>query len=217
MSNKTYRLLKDLPTFKAGDEFFISEKGNLIVGTPEKPKKVLVGDNDFVVPIEIDLMAYAKETLRQFPNILTDWFEEIKSFEVPDEFEMGFWTIMYGEDGFYAWNMSSDEFEDSYEENLKHHMEIGWAFETKEEAEKHIEWLKARAILLEDTKGFRPDWTNFNQNKYHVKYDYEDCEFGVWSGSFSKYCEIYFAAEEDAKNSIKAHKKWWNIYLGAEE
>ena len=43
---KQYKLLKDLPTFKAGDEFFISEKGNLIVGTPEKPKKVLVGDGD---------------------------------------------------------------------------------------------------------------------------------------------------------------------------
>lgn len=78
---KRYKLLKDLPTFKAGDEFFISEKGNLIAGTPEKPNKVIVGTGDFIVPIEVDLIAYAKETLQQFPNILTDWFEEIKEPE----------------------------------------------------------------------------------------------------------------------------------------
>ena len=74
---KRYKLRKDLPIFKAGDEFFISEKGNLIARTPENPKKVIVGKGDSIVPIEIDLMVYAKETLKQFPNILTDWFEEV--------------------------------------------------------------------------------------------------------------------------------------------
>ena len=34
--DKRYKLLKDLPTFKAGDEFFISKDGNLIAGTPKK-------------------------------------------------------------------------------------------------------------------------------------------------------------------------------------
>lgn len=35
---KCYKLLKDLPTFKAGEKFFISESGNLIAGTPSDPK-----------------------------------------------------------------------------------------------------------------------------------------------------------------------------------
>ena len=207
MSNKTYRLLKDLPTFKAGDEFFISEKGNLVAGTPEKPKKVLVGDGYFVVPTEIDLMAYAKETLQQFPNILTEWFEEIKSSEIPDELDMGFWTIMYGEDGFYTWHLPSDEFEEEYEEMLKHHMEIGWAFKTKEEAEKHLEWLKARATLLEDTKGSKHGAFNVFYNTV--------TDFGV-SRSVDYITPMNFDTREDAENSIKNHIKEWKIYFGAE-
>ena len=70
---KRYKLLKELPTFKVGDEFFISGKGNLIAGTPEKPKKVIIGTGDSIVPIEVNLMAYSKETLQQFPNILSSW------------------------------------------------------------------------------------------------------------------------------------------------
>ena len=32
---KRYKLLKDLPTFKAGQLAYISKTGNLIAGTPE--------------------------------------------------------------------------------------------------------------------------------------------------------------------------------------
>lgn len=35
---KQYRLLKDLPTFKAGQLAYISKTGNLIAGTPDKPE-----------------------------------------------------------------------------------------------------------------------------------------------------------------------------------
>lgn len=135
---KRYKLLKDLPTFKAGEEFFVDEGGNLIVGTPEKPKKIFVGGSDFNIPYEVDLVVYGRETLKKFPNILTDWFEEIK-FEIPDEFEMGFWHINYNiEDGFFIGYLASDEFEEDYEKILKHHMEVGLAFETEEEAEQLI-------------------------------------------------------------------------------
>lgn len=192
---KRYKLLTDLPTFKAGDEFFISENGNLIAGTPEKPKKVIVGTGNSIVPVEVDLMAYAKETLEQFPNILEDWFEEIKTYYLID----GYGRIQE---------------EDLWKTNIKDiSKSIGNYFETEEEAEKHLEWLKAREVLIQDTKGFKPDWNDFNQMKYHVQYDYEDCEFGVWSSSFNKYCEIHFATEEDAKNSIKEHEEEWKIYL----
>ena len=214
---KRYRLLKDLPTFKAGDEFFISEKGNLIAGTPEKPKKVLIGDGDFIVPVEVDLMAYAKETLQQFPNILEEWFEEIKSFEVPDEFEMGFWTISHNtEYGFCSWYLPSVELKEHYEEMLKHHMEIGWAFSTKEEAEKYLEWFKARAVLIEDTKGFKPDWGNWAEQKWYVEYDYEDFDFNITIDTLRNAGKIYFATRKEAENSIKTHEKEWKTYLGVE-
>lgn len=58
---RRYRLLKDLPTFKAGGIFHISPKGSL------------VSDNEFSKGI----VAYARSTLAKFPSILTDWFEEI--------------------------------------------------------------------------------------------------------------------------------------------
>lgn len=79
---KCYKLLKDLPTFKAGEEFFISDSGNLIAGTPSNPKQITV-ETRYGLPMKIDLMAYAKETLEEFPNILKDWFEEI---EEPEEY-----------------------------------------------------------------------------------------------------------------------------------
>lgn len=53
---KYYKLKKDLPTFKKGELFFISEKGNLMSD-------------------EAGIVAYSEATLAKFPNILKDWFE----------------------------------------------------------------------------------------------------------------------------------------------
>lgn len=211
MSNKTYRLLKDLPFAKAGEIFkrhtFKSEDG--------------LSDYDYFEICklkngEVNETAFGIKR-NYFTDNLGDWFEEIKSFEVPDEFEMGFWDIVYHiDDGFYTWHMSSDEFEDSYEDNLKHHMAIGWAFETEKEAEKHLEWLKARAILIQDTKGFKPDWTDERQWKYSVAYNHIDQSF-YFSSMFRRNTgDIYFGSEDDLKYSLKAHEKEWKIYLGVE-
>lgn len=63
MTPKRYRLKRDLPTFKAGDEFIKYGHGGLVHIRPDG----IVG-----------VCAYASGTLEKFPNILTDWFEEIK-------------------------------------------------------------------------------------------------------------------------------------------
>ena len=62
MKTKRYKLKRDLPTFRAGDIFYLSSMGNLI------------HESDGVV-------AYSWSTIDKFPNILTDWFEEIKPAE----------------------------------------------------------------------------------------------------------------------------------------
>lgn len=62
---KRYRLKKDLPTFKAGETFTLWDS----IET-----QGLCRDSD-------DIMAYHQKTLDKFPNILTDWFEEIKPAE----------------------------------------------------------------------------------------------------------------------------------------
>ena len=55
---KRYKLKRDLPTFKAGEVFYLSDAGNLFRES----------DN---------IAAYSWSTIDKFPNILTDWFEEI--------------------------------------------------------------------------------------------------------------------------------------------
>ena len=62
MKTKRYKLKRDLPTFKAGDIFYLSSMGNLF------------HESD-------DVVAYSWSTIDKFPNILTDWFEEIKPAE----------------------------------------------------------------------------------------------------------------------------------------
>ena len=59
---KRYELKRDLPTFKAGEVFYLSDAGNLF------------RESD-------DIAAYSWSTIDKFPNILTDWFEEIKPAE----------------------------------------------------------------------------------------------------------------------------------------
>lgn len=67
---KRYRLLKDLPTFKAGDEFYTDRYGSLYYDQSNSEKSYTNG-----------LMAYHFSTIKKFPSILTDWFEEIKPSE----------------------------------------------------------------------------------------------------------------------------------------
>lgn len=62
MKPKQYRLKYDLPTFKAGGTFHLNDRGDLI------------SDNEFSKGV----VAYARSSIVKFPNILTDWFEEIK-------------------------------------------------------------------------------------------------------------------------------------------
>lgn len=66
---KHYKLLKELPTFHAGDIFTLAEDGCLYLTEPV----------DFNHHWKSRVMAYHKNTLERFPNILEDWFEEIES------------------------------------------------------------------------------------------------------------------------------------------
>lgn len=62
---RRYRLIKDLPTFDEGDEFYIAQTGALWYDG---------GGDD-------DVCAYATSTLMKFPNILEEWFEPIEPKE----------------------------------------------------------------------------------------------------------------------------------------
>lgn len=199
---KRYKLLKDLPTFKAGDEFFISQSGNLIAGTPEEPKTVRVGE---ITPTEVDLMAYAKETLEQFPNILTDWFEEIKEpklYFIIDFFRKD--VIQISDAGMMGWSI----------DNVK---SLGLLFETEQEAEEHLEYLEAKEIIRQDAKGFKPDWTDEDETKYYGYWGFKCEEPDCGKVHITKEANIYFKSSEDLKESFRKHPKEWRTYLTYEQ
>lgn len=84
---------------------------------------------------------------------------------------------------------------------------------TKEEAEKRLEWRRAKEVLERDTKGFKPSEENDRESS-QVYWDGEKLDvvynYGI-DGSPT------FSSHEDAETSIKAHPKEWKIYLGVEE
>lgn len=189
---KRYRLKKDLPTFKAGDKFYLCCEG-------------LVWDN----PEGKDIVAYALRTLEKFPNILTEWFEEIPE-EPKTVWDLKTNDIFFViEDGRIAggkWNWSD------YTRNR----DAGDVFLTKNEAEKELAWRKARTILQRDTKGFKPNYRECNFG-WGVSYEVMDRE-PHFETDWAEWVDgtIRFATEADAKASIKAHEKEWRIYLNPE-
>lgn len=206
---KRYKLLKDLPTFKAGEEFFISDSGNLIAGTPGNPKQITVKTR-YGLSMKIDLMACAKGTLEEFPNILKDWFEEVKELEMLKEFfciDIDK-VICYG----YSFFQHSENTRQEYIRFTEKYKSVGNYFETKEEAEKYLEYLKAKEVIKQDTKGFKPNWKNC-ENKYYGYWNSGKDSLGYLVSYITKYSDICFKTEEDIKESFKKHPEEWKIYL----
>ena len=180
---KRYKLKKDLPTFKAGEIFYLSDAGNLLRESDNVP-------------------AYSWSTIDKFPNILIDWFEEIKEPTrwKPEEHEK-YYHISYDasvtEDCWDNWDVDRG--------NLR----IGNCFQTKEEAERVLEYLKALAVVRGDVTA------KFVNGEYNW-YVYFDIENGLLLLDTTSYSILngvfglpYFATEEDAKRSIELHKNEW--------
>lgn len=91
----------------------------------------------------------------------------------------------------------------------------GNCFKTRAEAEEFLEWLKARKTLIDDTKGFKPDWEDTDMGKVYVFYDVETEEFLTGDCRYVNDGEnIWFETEEEARESIEKHEKEWRIYMG---
>ena len=188
---KRYKLLKDLPTFDKGDIFRLTEHGHLM------------SEKDGVI-------AYAEPTLEKFNILDSDWFEEIpegKRWRAGGDER--YWCVQ--DDGGVAedHDIGVDIDDGRYE--------LGNYFKTEGEAQKAAEWLKAFTILRDDTKGFKPDWGDSEQDKWFVFYDHVSRR--LWPDLDSTYQDknLYFASEDDAVESIKTHEREWKIFYGVEE
>ena len=191
---KRYKLVKDLPTFEIGDEFILKEGIGL--------QHVLDGYDGAIV--------YTEATLDKFPNILTDWFEEVNE-STRWKPEMGQTYYHVGGDG----RVYDDTWvNDSAVDNGR--FEIGNCFQTKE-AERVIEYLKALAVVRGDaTVEFIKGKSNYYV-VYNTTYnclDVSDNCYLIKNGIFGL---PYFATEDDARRSIELHKNEWLTIFGIED
>lgn len=201
---KRYKLLKDLPTFKAGQLAYISKTGNLIAGTPENQETTDYG---------LILMIYHETTLKKFPNILTEWFEEV---EEPTD------SIHYkpkdGEEYFYVSDYGSVEsgiWRGYHVDNER--LALGLIYPTEEACMKAKE-RKLAKVRLQRTSTFKPDFEN-DIGGWVVYYDY-GCETLAAVCGFDCYDAgepVRYATREEAEKSIEENEQDWKIYFGIKE
>mgnify|MGYP001001171316 CR=1 FL=1 len=196
---KRYKLLKDLPTFKAGQLAYISKTGNLIAGTPENQKTTETG---------LIIMIYHETTLKKFPNILTEWFEEIK--EPVDSIH---WKPKIGDRCFVLENTNIRL--TAYTGMLRDYnaYRTGRVFRTEEECEKALDRELAK-VRLQRTSNFKPDFEN-GKGGWVVYYDHACetlavCEFNDYDAGEP----VRYATREEAEKSIEENEQDWKIYFG---
>jgi hypothetical protein len=200
---KRYKLLKDLPTFKAGQLAYISKTGNLIAGTPENQKTTETG---------LIIMIYHETTLKKFPNILTEWFEEIEEpttsvRRTPKMGEAYFYVDEYGNVEREIWD------NDGVDNEL---LAMGFVRLTPEEAAEARDRRLAE-VRLSQTSDFEPDFENGSggwvvcYRRRAGKLDYIKT-YGCDSGE-----PVRYATMKEAEKSIKKNREDWLIYFGVKE
>ena len=189
---KRYKLKKDLPAFKAGTECYIEEAGHM-------------------VPCRgISYTIVHKDQLEKNPNILTDWFEEIKEqTRWKPEVDQEYYSL--GRDG----SVMNDDWVGISVDHDR--FEIGNCFQTEDEAERVKEYLKALAVVRGDATGkFIRGTSNWyvyydvTSNHLAVGVSFYDLENGIFGLP-------YFATTKDAQRSIEQHKNEWLTIFGVKE
>lgn len=198
---KRYKLLKDLPTFKAGQLAYVSSLGNLMAGTPEEPETADTG---------LNLMMYHRGTLEKFPNILTEWFEEEPIDSIhwkPKKDDEYFWMNSYGETQPDVWDGDSIDIM---------RLALGMIYRTKEECERARE-RKLAEVRLCQTSNFKPDFKN-GKGGWMVYYDHGCETLAVCELDYYDDGEIVrYKTRAEAEKSIKENERDWKIYFGIKE
>ena len=187
---KRYKLLKDLPFAKAGDIF----KGELEYGT--------------TVLFPEDYENYKHKLSSDEFWDFDEWFEEIEEPKI-------YFTIDIYKSKFKEIN--TDYYSGWSALEVKNIKDLGLLFKTKEEIDKFIAYLKAKAIIKQDTKGFKPNWNNEGEKKFFGSWNFQRKEV-YWNYEYiNKYVEIYFKTNEDIEESFEKHSEEWKTYLTYEQ
>lgn len=193
---KRYKLLKDLPFAKVGD--ILSLERSQECGYFKLCK-------DRSNPRSIELY---EGIVEGFIDNFDEWFEEIKEPKI-------FFTIDIYKSKFKEIN--TDYYSGWSALEVKNIKDLGLLFKTKEEIDKFIAYLKAKAIIKQDTKGFKPNWNNEGEKKFFGSWNFQRKEV-YWNYEYiNKYVEIYFKTNEDIEESFEKHSEEWKTYLTYEQ
>lgn len=188
-----YRLKKNLPFAKVGEIFRQTFDEN---------------DNNNVYMLQEAYSIKQHKIFFEDINNFDEWFEEIEEPKI-------YFTIDIYRSKFKEIN--TDYYSGWSALEVKNIKDLGLLFKTVEKTKKYLEYLKAKEIIKQDTKGFKPDWENPSQKRFFGYFNMIDktlCHFNIGENRESK---IFFGSEEDIKESFKKHPKEWKAYLTYEQ
>lgn len=190
---KRYKLLKDLPTIKAGEIF----------------KETITGYNEKNLLVRIaPLNAKSPRLKVQDIDNFDEWFEEVK--EPTDSIH---WNPMIGEKCFILEN--ANIIPTLFTGKLRDYnaWRTGKVFRTEEGCEKARDRELAE-VRLRRTSTFKPDFKN-GKGGYSVGYDYIAESLRIYPASWVDAGEpVRYETEEDAQKSIDKHEKEWLAFFG---
>ena len=187
---RLYKLLKDLPTVKAGAIF----KEKIKIDGTRVLKACESGHRHSILVREIDNF--------------DEWFESISSIS---------WNLKWGDRYWYIdyWGkVGCRNYTDAIIDRLN--IDNGNAYHTEEECKEAHE-RKLAKVRLQRTSDFKPDFENGNGG-WAIGYDYYLKELFPIEISCAEYGEIvHYATRADAKKSIKENREDWMKYFGIKE
>ena len=187
---KLYKLLKDLPTVKAGAIFKekIKIDGTRVLKACESGRKHSI-------------------LVREIDNF-DEWFESTSSISWNLKWNDRYWYIDY-------WGkVSCRNYTDAIIDRLN--IDNGNAYHTEEEGKEAHE-RKLAEVRLRKTSTFKPDFEN-DKGGWIIYYDHgretlavcelADCDAGE---------PVRYATREEAEKSIKENERDWKTYFGIKE
>lgn len=173
------------------------------------------GIKDCITLFKGNEAVYTIQVGENVSEMFNEWFKEIKEPELPKEFfciDIDK-VICYG----YSFFQSNENTRQEYIRFTEKYKSVGNYFDTKEEAEKYLEYLKAKAVIKQDTKGFKPNWNDSHEEKYYGFWATTTKEFDYLDSSCLHFSEIFFKTKEDIQESFKIHPEEWKTYLTYEQ
>lgn len=198
---KRFKLLKDLPYAKAGEifELGIDKRSNF-------SEEVLINEK------YEDTIIYIKDIT---PRNFVKWFEKLPEVKLPERFfYISGGEINYVDKDYYFWEKKAEK---EYQQKIDKCKSIGNYFETQKEALKYFEYLRAKTVIQESTKGFKPDWSDTLGKKYYGFWDTLQMKLDYMGIAILQDNTIYFKSEKDIKESFDNHPDEWKTYLTYEQ